>query len=94
MEALISNAPVWLGVLGWLLLLVGFLLQKKALVNQTMRTQTSIKGNFNVTNNNSIQSASSPTPGGDSTLSKLGSWASLFGLALSVLPLIKSWLHA
>lgn len=89
METLIYNITAWGGVLGWPLLLVGFLLQKKALVNQTMHTKTNVKGDSNSINNNISQSVSSPNSGGDSTLSKWGNWATLIGLALTLWPVIQ-----
>ena len=92
METLIQNIPAWVGALGLPLLLVGFFLRKKALVNQTMHTKTNVNGESNSINNHISQSVSPPNLGGDSTLSKWGNWASLIGFALTLWPVIRTFL--
>jgi hypothetical protein len=77
--------------LGWVAMLVGFLLQRKALMN--VHATTRIKGNQNSVTNNIHQTVNDA--GGDSgNLARWGSWASIIGLALTLWPLVKPWLSA
>lgn len=92
MDALIQAMPAWLGVLGWAVVLVGYLLQRRAWVTQRSSVQTSIKGNQNQVSNTVTQSVLEQGGSGDSPLAMWGSWASIVGLALTLLPLIKAWL--
>lgn len=92
MSALMQSVPQWLGWLGWLALLVGFLFQRRAWATQQARTQTNIKGNLNQVTNTTTQSVTEAGSGGDSPLAQWGSWASIVGLVLTLLPMIKAWL--
>jgi hypothetical protein len=92
MEALIQAVPQWVGWLGWLAVLIGFLCQRRALVTQQARSQTSVKGNHNQVTNAISQTVTEAGGGGDSLLAQWGSWATIAGLGLSLLPMIKAWL--
>ena len=93
MAAFLQSIPAWVGAVGWLAVLIGFGLQRKALMNVTHKT--SIKGNNNTVTNSTSQGTPSQVgsagKGGDSALSQWGSWASVVGLALTLLPLLKEW---
>ena len=69
-------------------------MQRKAFMNVV--NKTSIKGNNNSVTNTTNQGTQSQVGGsgggGDSALSQWGSWASVVGLGLTLLPLLKEWL--
>lgn len=92
MGEFLQSIPSWVGALGWLAVLIGFRLQRKALINAS--NKTTIIGGGNTVSNTTNQSTHSANAdgGGDSLLSLFGNWASLIGLALSLLPLLKDWL--
>ena len=90
MSTWLQSIPAWAGALGWLAVLVGFFMQRKALMNVV--NKTSFKGDNNVVNNITHQGTPSQSGGADSTLSQWGSWASVVGLGLTLLPLLKEWL--
>lgn len=92
MGALFQGVPQWVGLLGWLVVLVGFLMQRRAWTNMQARIQTSIKGNQNQVNNTVHQSVPASSGDGDSPLAQWGSWASIVGLVLTLLPLVKAWM--
>ena len=89
MRSWLQSIPAWVGAVGWLAVLVGFFMQRKALMNVVHKN--SFKGNNNVVTNITHQSTPSQS-GGDSALSQWGSWASVVGLGLTLLPLLKEWL--
>lgn len=89
MDALIQGVPQWVGWLGWVAVLIGFLFQRRALITQQARSQTSVKGNHNQVTNTTTQTV---MEAGDSALAQWGSWASIVGLVLTLLPLIKAWI--
>ena len=68
MDAFLQIVPPWFGGVGWLAVLVGFFLQRKALVEA--RNQTTIKGNKNQVSNTIHQSAAEAS-GGDSVLAQM-----------------------
>jgi hypothetical protein len=80
-----------LGVLGWVALLAGFSMQRKALMNANVVNRVS--GSQNTVTNN-IHQTHSAAPGEphESRLAKSASWATLVGLALTLWPLVKPWL--
>lgn len=84
--------PTWAGLLGWSLLLLGFLLQRRALRIQINAGH----GAMNIGAGNSINQSGDidvqPLPPIESDLSRWGSWSSIVGLALTVWPLIKHML--
>lgn len=87
----------WVGLLGrvgWVAVLVGFLMQRRAWNNMQARIHTSIKGNQNRVTSTINQSVPASEGEGDSQLAKWGSWASVVGLALTLWPLVKGWLVA
>lgn len=94
MEALLRQVPAWLGVVGWLVVLAGYLLQRQAVVSLQSRIQNNVKGNQNQVTNAVLQSAPASQGGGDSPLAQWGSWASIVGLFLTLLPMVKAWLAA
>jgi hypothetical protein len=94
MGALIQGVPQWVGWLGWVAVLIGFLFQRRALVTQEARSETSVKGNHNQVTNTTTQTVMEAGGGGDSALAQWGSWASIVGLILTLLPLVKAWLSA
>jgi hypothetical protein len=89
MDAFLQMVPPWVGGVGWLAVLVGFFLQRKALVEA--RNLTTIKGNRNQVSNTIHQSAVEAS-GGDSVLVQCANWATIAGLVLTLLPLLKDWL--
>lgn len=82
--------PAWAGLLGWALLLLGFLLQRQALrigINAGHRAANIGAGNSIVqTGDIAVQT---PPPPAESALSRWGSWASIVGLVFTVWPLVK-----
>ncbi len=91
MSELLGMVPPWLGVVAWMLVLVGFLLQRSAL-QQKSRVHNAIKGNENQVVNTVHQSVTGSPSQEDSALARWGSWASIVGLVLTLLPLVKAWL--
>jgi len=91
-NALIEHVPSWVGWLGWLGMLVGYIMQRRALVSLQSRIQNVIHGNQNQVTNTVNQSLPASSGGGDSLLAQLSSWATIVGLLLTLLPLIKAWL--
>ena len=94
MATFLHSIPAWVGAVGWLAVLLGFGLQRKAFMS--VSNKTSIKGNRNSVTNTTNQGTQSQNDSadhgsGDSTLSRWGSWASLVGLVLTLLPLLKEW---
>lgn len=94
MDALIQGVPQWVGWLGWVAVLIGFLFQRRALVIQQARSQTRVKGNHNQVTNSTTQTVMEAGGGDDSPLAQWGSWASIVGLILTMLPMVKVWLNA
>lgn len=92
MSALIEHVPSWLGWLGWLVVLVGHLMQRRALVGFQSRIQSTVQGNQNQVTNTVNQSTSASSAEGDSLLAQWSSWATIVGLFLTLLPMIKAWL--
>ena len=86
----LQSMPTWVGAVGWLAVLVGFFMQRKALINVV--NKNSFRGDNNVVTNITHQGTPSQSGGGDSALSQWESWASVVGLGLTLLPLLKEWL--
>lgn len=89
MATFLQSIPAWVGALGWLAVLIGFFMQRKAFMNVV--NKTSIKGDDNTVSNTSNQGTQSQG-GGDSALSKSASWSTVAGLLLTLLSLLKEWL--
>lgn len=89
--ATISAAlPTWFMPVGWLALLLGWVLGRPA--TQRVWNKVTVIGIANTTNNNVVQREASSSPAGDSALSKVGSWCSVVGLVLTLQPLLEKWL--
>ncbi|MDZ4400781.1 hypothetical protein [Hydrogenophaga sp.] len=81
------------GLLGWVLVLVGFLLNRSAMAKLQLRVSNHVSGSGNKVTNNVNQNVTSIAHGGsDGLLATWGSWASILGLALSLWPTLKGWL--
>ena len=89
MATFLQSIPAWVGALGWLAVLIGFFMQRKAFMNVV--NKTSIKGDDNTVSNTSNQGTQSQGRG-DSALSKSASWSTVAGLLLTLLSLLKEWL--
>lgn len=89
MQTFLSSLPSWLLPLGWVILLLGWILGRPATAG--LVNKTTIFGSHNrVLNQISL---AQPAPAqGESGLAKASSWATLLGLALSLLPIAKDWL--
>lgn len=94
----LKNLPGWVGALGWLALLAGFLLQRKA--QQSRLTQSNKASVFGSSNSvvqanhghaqpgSTAQGAANPP----SALETLANWATIAGLFVSLLPVVKDLL--
>lgn len=91
MVALFDHVPSWLSWLGWLFLLAGCLMQRRAL-NLQSNIRNTVRGSQNQVTNTVHQLAPASPDGGDSPLAQWGSWASIVGLLLTLLPMVKAWL--
>jgi hypothetical protein len=91
---LLAALPNWLLPLGWAALLVGWVLGRPAVTQMlNMLNKVTVIGANNTTTNIVNQSVKpAASAGGDSTLSKLSSWATVAGLVLTLLPMLKDWL--
>ena len=90
--AFFAAPPDWLLPLGWLVLLLGWVLGRPA----THRFVNTVRvfGFGNTTTNTVIHSSTSSSPsagGGSSTLTNASSWATVIGLLLTF-PMVKTWL--
>lgn len=83
--------PSWFLPLGWLALLLGWALGRPA-TQRFITNNITVIGIGNTTNNTVLASAPSSASTGDSALSKAGSWASVVGLLLTLLPVLEKWL--
>jgi hypothetical protein len=90
LTAISAALPSWFLPLGWAFLLLGWALGRPK-VQTIIGKVTAIGVNVHVTNTVHPSDAGK-LPTGDSPLSKLGSWASLVGLVLALLPMVQSWL--
>lgn len=91
LDTLLNILPVWFMPVGWFALLFGWVLSRPAttsLVNKVMVIGFNNHTNNQVSNDTTNQHDAS----GESPLSKFGSWASLLGLLLTLLPMLKDWL--
>src|ERR1035437_10375047 len=88
--AITATLPSWLLPLGWLALLLRWALGRPA--TQRFFDKVTVIGIANTTTNTVLVSEPSSTSTGDSALSKIGSWASVVGLVLTLLPILKQWL--
>lgn len=94
MGAMLEHVPSWLAWVGWLVVLAGYLMQRRAWVSLQSNVRNTVKGNQNQVTNTVHQSAPASPDGGDSPLGRWGSWASIVGLVLTLLPMVKAWLAA
>ncbi len=90
LTAFIATLPTWFLPVGWFALLIGWVLGQPATTR--FFNKVTVIGFNNTTTNIARQAASSKAAGGDSPLSKVGSWASVVGLVLTLLPMLKDWL--
>lgn len=96
----LNTLPPWVGLVGWVALLVGYLLQRQAMrntVHQSNKAWVAGSGNTTLQTNNANgqvapPSGQPPANGQDSALGQAGSWASIVGLGLSLLPFLKTYL--
>ncbi len=91
MLTFLNTLPGWLFPLGWFALLVGWALGRPTTAS-IFNKITTIGFNNQVQNQVAISNAPATSKEGDSALSKAGSWASLVGLVLTLIPLLKDWL--
>ena len=85
-----ASLPAWLLPLGWIALLLGWLLGRPAI--QRFVNKVTVIGIANTTTNSvSVTEHSNPAHG-DSALSKVGNWATIGGLVLTLLPMLKEWM--
>ena len=88
----LKGMPHWVGAVGWVAVLIGFLCQRRAIHNIGNQSNTG----FNIGSANQIhqsnEGGSQPTKSGDSALSQWASWTTIAGLGLTLLPLIKDYL--
>lgn len=98
---LLKNLPPWVGLLGWLAVLVGFLMQRRAnRPSVTQSNQSRIFGSRNQVSqvNQHIDGggAAVPPPAApppaDSLLSRGSNWATIAGLLVSLVSLAKDFL--
>lgn len=89
LDALLNTLPNWMLPVGWFALLFGWLLGRPE--STRFFNKVTVFG-FNNTTTNQVTQSMGQGAGGDSPLSKAGSWASLVGLVLTLLPLLKDWL--
>lgn len=82
--------PTWLLPVGWLALLLGWVLCRPA--TQRVWNKVVVIGIGNTTTNTVHHVEASSPPTGDSALSKVGSWCSVVGLVLTLQPLLEKWL--
>lgn len=93
LNTLLNSLPSWILPIGWLALLLGWGLARPATARLLLKNKVAIKGNGNAVTNVVSQNYTLPSGiGGDSSLSKAGSYASLVGLVLTLLPILKDWL--
>ena len=91
LNTLFAYLPNWLLPVGWVVLLVGWALGRPT--TSSFLNKVSVFGVNNTTVNQVSHEASRRSDtSGDSRLSKAGSWASLMGLVLTLLPMLKDWL--
>lgn len=82
LATIFAALPAWVLPVGWLALLLGWVLSRPA--TQRVWNKVVVIGIANTTNNRvNVYEASSP-PSGDSALSKVGSWCSVVGLLLTL----------
>jgi hypothetical protein len=78
------------GIVGWFFVLLGWSLQRPSVQNKLSSFTFQIgSGNQSTVSQNLSEQADSNSSKGDSPLSMIGSWASLVGLALTIVPLFK-----
>lgn len=87
----LKGMPEWLGLVGWVLAFLGFLLNRQALAS--LRVTNRVNGKKNTVTNNVTQNVGTDQKSAVSdTLGTWGSWTSIVGLALALWPLLKGWL--
>ena len=85
------NGLDWLGLLGWLVLLAGYFMQRKAWMNAQVVNRVS--GSHNTITNTIQQTQAAPPAGagqtGESGLAQWANWATIVGLLLTLWPLVQ-----
>lgn len=89
LAAIFAALPTWFLPVGWLALLLGWVLGRPA--TQRVWNKVVVIGIANTTTNTVQQMDASNPPTGDSALSKVGSWCSVVGLVLTLQPLLEKW---
>ena len=90
LTAIYASIPDWAFALGWLSLLLGWVLARPA--TQRIWSKVVVIGIANTTTNTVLQNEAASQTAGDSALSKVGSWCSVIGLVLTLQPLLEKWL--
>jgi hypothetical protein len=92
LHTFLNTLPNWVLPIGWLALLLGWGLGRPATARLLLKNGVNVKGNGNTLYNNVSQKNISPTSSGvDSSLSKASSYATVAGLVLTLLPMLKDW---
>jgi hypothetical protein len=92
LTAFFSASPDWLLPLGWLVLLLGWVLGRPA--TQRFVNKVSVIGFGNTTTNTVNQTSTTPSAGGTSTsLTNASSVATILGLLITLWPVVKPWLN-
>lgn len=83
------------GGVGWVLMLLGFLLDRRALNRLTSKVDNRVRGHHNHIANHVHQSVSSSASGGGTgALATWSAWATIGGLLLTLWPMVRGWLLA
>ncbi len=91
MLAFLNTLPSWLLPVGWFALLAGWALGRPS-TTSFINKVTTIGSHNQVQNQVSISNAPAAGKDGDSALSKASSMASVVGLVLTLIPMLKDWL--
>lgn len=93
LSTFLSTLPSWILPIGWLALLLGWGLGRPATARLLLKNSVNVKGNGNTVQNTISQhNTTAQNPSGDSSLSKASSFATVAGLVLTLLPMLKDWL--
>lgn len=93
LNTFLSSLPSWVLPIGWLALLLGWGLGRPATARLLLKNSVNVKGNGNTVQSTISQhSTSGQNPSSDSSLSKASSFATVAGLVLTLLPMLKDWL--
>lgn len=92
-NAFFAAPPDWLLPMGWLVLLLGWVLGRPA--THRFVNKVTVIGFGNTTTNSVTHSHTSSSPsagGGSSSLTNASSWATVIGLLMTLWPTVKPWL--